>query len=534
MPNRTDLIGPSKQLRRRTLALHGGLLGGLSLVLLACSPQANGEPDEVEEADIESLDSALITRVQGATIASANVDKTKTYLSVRGIDTLETLGALPGALGTLARRVDGVIGSKPADGRFSITEILRMEQPSYIRTLFPEERAALPALWALLETTPLDPTPVNVASLPTFSPVDVSTPATMPIKPPKLEIPTLPAGLQMDARRLEMVVNSDGDVNTITEADIDDPLNDPDPWTADEIDSFKAIKQLFIARAGTTLSYAVNVPAPFSGRSTVATFGTATLEVEQSMRYLESRSLTLFSGDSGPLDTSLVAQRSLRTNLNLPPGQRVVFLDVNSETERLVGGEVQWEFSGTVVAEVWTGSTRTGSYRISVPKITTVDERIDMKNYLDYQLLVAGKPLVKNVTSAAATRPGAGYYQYTAAFTFDLGIVSPPTFVDYTALSRLVTPKSGLMPGRYEISVMGLGTGTCRLEISPEGIVTFTRPGGTPVRAGMYVWTYTKFDAQYPDRLRGLFDPKDSSLTVFFDGRGTLFSGKITDANRTG
>ena len=205
MPTRTEhsvyrKADRSKGASRHKLSLQRGLLGGLSLALLACSPQAGSPqagspqagPGEVAEEDVASLDSALITRVQGSTIASPNVDKTKTYLSVRGIDTLMTLGALPGALGSLAQRVDGVIGSKPADGRFSITEILRMEQPSYIRTLFPEERAALPALWALLETTPLDPSAVNAPGLPAFSPVDLSTPATVPIKPPKLEIATLP------------------------------------------------------------------------------------------------------------------------------------------------------------------------------------------------------------------------------------------------------------------------------------------------------------------------------------------------------
>lgn len=513
-------------------------MGGLSLALLACSPQANPRDvsDEVAEEDVASLESALITRVQGATIASPNVDKTKTYLSVRGIAVLDSLGALPGALGTLARRVDGVIGAKPADGRFSISEILRMEQPSYIRTLFPEERAALPALWALLETTPLDPSPVNAPGLPAFVPVDASSPATMPIKPPKLEIASLPnATMQAHANRLQLVVNSDGDPATITEADIDDPLKDPDPWTDDEIDAFKAIKQLFIARAGTTLKYAVQVPAPYSSRSTVATFGTATLDVEHSLRYNETRSLTIFSGsgDSGSLDVSFVAQRNWRANLNVPAGQRVVFLDVNSETERVVGGEVQWDFSGTVVAEVWSGSTRVGSYRVSLPKLATVDERVDMKNYLDYQLLVGGKPLVKNTTSAAV-RSGSGYQQYSAAFTFDPAYVAPTGYVEGFALNRLVTPKPSLMPGRYEISVPALGTGTCRFEISPEGIVTFTRPGGTAVRANMYVWSWSKYDAQHPDRLRALFDPRDNTLNIFFDGRASVYNARITDANRTG
>lgn len=505
-------------------------LGGLTLTLLACAPQAslNGEAD-----DIASLTSELITRVQGSTIASPNVDKTKVYLSVRSISTLESLGALSGPLGTLARRVDGVIGAKPADGRFSVAEILRMEQPSYIRTLFPDERAALPALWALLETTPLDPTPVNVANLPAFAPADASAPATVPLKPPKLAISTLPSALQTDARRLEMIVDSDGDRETITEADIDDPLRDPDPWTADEIDAFKAIKQLFIARAGTTLKYALQVPAPFSVKNTVATWGGVTLDVEQSLRYEETRGATFFHGSSdSSLDVSLNARRASRAVLNLLPGQRLVLIDINSETERLVSGELSWEFDGTVVAEVWSGSTRVGSYRAALPKISTVDERVDLQAYVDYQLLSGGTPLVKNATTAGV-RYDTYYTQYSATFTFDTTALSRPPGVDAAALDKLATPKSSLLPGRYEMAVSGLG-GTCKLDISPQGVVTFTRPGGSPVRARMYIWSYTKFDAQYPDRLRGLFDPRTNNLNIFFDGSGSLFNSTITDTHRTG
>jgi hypothetical protein len=520
--------------RRFTLqsGLPGGLLGGLSLAVIACSPQGASQPGEDDE--LASLQSELITRVQGSTIASPNVDKTKTYLSVRSIRTLETLGALPGPLGTLAQRVDGVIGAKPADGRFSISEILRMEQPSYIRTLYPEERAALPQLWALLETTPLDPTPVLVSNLPAFAPVDASAPATMPLKPPKLEIPSLPAAVQPQARRLEMVVDSDGDPETITELDIDDPLGDPDPWTPDEIDAFKTIKQLFIARAGTTLKYAVQVPAPFDGSGTVATLGTVTLEIAQSLRYSETRSASFSRGSSdGALYVDLAARRTSSVSVNLGSASHLVLIDINSETERIVSGQLSWEFSGTTVAEVWSGGTRVGSYRLSLPTMAIVDEQIPLKDYVDYQLLVGGKPLAKNVVSASV-RYDSWSTQYSAAFNYFTTALPRPPGADTTALDKLATPKSSLMPGRYEFSVPSLGTGTCKLDISPEGVVSFTRPGGTRVRASMYIWSYTKFDAQYPDRLRGLFDPRTNGMLVFFDGSGTLFNAAITGTHRTG
>ena len=516
----------------RQSTLQRGLVGGLSLALWACSPPADAPPAEQE--DVASLQSELITRMQGSSIASPNVDKSKTYLSVRSMSTLNTLGALPGALGSLARRVDGVIGSKPADGRFSVSEILRMETPSYIRTLYPDEKAALPQLWALLETTPLDPSPIAIPGLPAFSAVDVSTPASMPIKPPKLEIATLPAAVQPQARRLEMVVDSDGDPESITEVDLDDPLSDPDPWTPDEIDAFKKIKQLFIARAGTTLKYAVQVPAPFANTGTVATLGSVTLELAQSLRYDETRWAGFSRGSSDTsLSVDLAARRVSTVNINLGPATQLVLIDVNSETERVVTGQLSWEFSGTAVAEVWSGPTRVGSYRVSLPKVAPVDERVDLKDYVDYQLVAGGKPLAKNVTSASV-RYDSWSTSYSAAFSFDTTALPLPSGVDTTALNKVTTPKPSLMPGRYEFSVPALGATPCKLDISPEGVIRFTRSGGTPMRAHMYIWSYIKFDAQYPDRLRGLYDPQTNNMLVFFDGSGTLFNAPITESHRTG
>ena len=258
-----------------------------------------------------------------------------------------------------------------------------------------------------------------------------------------------------------------------------------------------------------------------------------TLDVEQSLRYEETRSATFFRGSSDTsLDVSLNARRAARAVLNLLPGQSLVLIDINSETERVVSGELGWEFDGTVVAEVWSGGARIGSYRAALPKLASVDERVDLRDYIDYQLMAGATPLVKNATTAGV-RYDTYYNQYSASFTFDTAALPRPPAVDASALDKLATPRSSLMPGRYEMAVSGLG-GACKLDISPEGVVTFTRPGGAPVRANMYIWSYTKFNAQYPDRLRGLFDPRTSNLLIFFDGSGTLFNSTITDTFRTG
>ena len=508
-----------------------GMLGGLALLLGACTPP--GELPAAEDDEPASLRSALITRVSGASIASPNVDKTKSYLSERGISTLDTLGALPGALGSLARRVDGILGAKSADGRFSVSEILRMEQPAYIRTLFPDEKAALPRLWALLETTPADPTPVTIAGLPALSVVDVSTPATVPVKPAKLAIGSLPGVLLAPARRLEMIDDSDGDPETITEADLGDPLGDPAPWTADEIDAFTQIQQLFITRAGTRLNYALQVPTPTQRSVSVAALGPAKLVLEQGIRYEESRSALVLPLDpiSGVV-RALQAQRSAKVRVDLGTASQLVLLDINSETERVVTGDLSWEFSGTAVAEIWSGGARLGSYRLSLPKVAATSDQLQLDDYVDYQLVAGGKPLVRNPVRTVVDKT-VWYTSYRSSYTFDES-ARPPDSVDYTALSVLETPTPSLLPGRYELSVPALGVGTCKLDLSPSGAVAFTRPGGTAMRMILLTGRRKLLKNLYPDSLLVEFDPATGNLNIFFEGASPLFNEPVTDSARTG
>ncbi len=525
------MISAENWSRDRKLTRPLGLLGGLSLLLGACAP--SGESPAAEDDELASQRSALITRVSGASIASPNIDKTKSYLSQRGISTLDTLGALPGALGSLARRVDGILGAKSADGRFSVSEILRMEQPAYIRTLFPDEKAALPRLWALLETTPADPTRVSVAGLPALAVVDISTPATVPIKPAHLAVGSLPALLLTPARRLEMIVDSDGDIETITEADLDDPLGDPGPWTAEEIEAFKQIKQLFIARAGTRLNYALQVPVPAQHSSSVATLGVVKLVLDQGVRYEESRSaLTSYLSPSPGVRKYLQAQRSAKVRVDLGTASQLLLIDINSETERIVTGDLSWEFSGTVVAEVWSDGTRLGSYRLAMPTVAPESAQLDLDDYVDYQLVAGGKPLVRSAVRAR-TDTTTSYTNYLAWFTF-AETTQPPDSVDYIAYGMLETPRPNLLPGRYEFIIPGLSVGTYKLDIAPSGVIAFTRPGDTALRMSLMTGRRQFFSGTYSDSLQIELDPSTGNLKVGFAGASALFDAPITDANRTG
>ena len=86
----------------------------------------------------------------------------------------------------------------------------------------------------------------------------------------------------------------------------------------------------------------------------------------------------------------------------------------------------------------------------------------------------------------------------------------------------------------WELSVPGLGVGTCKLDLSPGGVVAFTRPGGTAMRLNLLTGRRKLFRSVYPDDLLVEFDPATGNLNVFFYGASALFNAPLTDSDRTG
>ena len=494
----------------------------------ACS-QGGGESGADDDA------SDLVGRVPGSSISSPNAKPGKTYLTVRGINSLQQVGALEGTLGTLAARVDGIIANQPADGRFSIQELLQIEKPGFIETLFPAEKAALPQLWELLETTKAKPSFVAAKGQVAFAATDISVGPGL-LKPASLAIASLPVTLQESSRRLELTHDGDADPSTVMESDLAAVIAAPGPYTPPEIDQFRQVQILFLERAGTTLTAKVSVPLPFSNTVTMKTWGQAKLALTQSLEYTETRSNNVprrSGAHDARVDVGIEAHQIYRPEIQLGPNQKLLVIDETSEAER-TSDAAPFEFpvGGNVTIEVWSGGVRLGSYRAKLPALPVKDERTDLSAYADYAFVAGGNPLFRNVVSAKIVY-GNWDNASSVRFTYDVASAPIPALADPAALNAVKTPTGDVRPGRYEITVPSIGV--CEVDLYPEGVVRFTRTGGASTRSRLYMWhDRTKHDLGFPDRLRAIWDPFANYIEVFFDGNVVLFDGALTGSMRKG
>jgi hypothetical protein len=520
---------------RRSVGL--GLLASGLVSLVGCSLSEEPIAPETSSND-------LIGHVAGSGISSPNANKNATYLSARRIDSLTTVGAMTKAQSGLAERVDGIIANQPADGRFSVAELLQIEKPGFIETLFPEERAELPALWALLETSNAAPANVSPSPPMTVAGKDVSTPAGAPIEPASLKIDSLPANLQQSSTRLELTHDSDGDASTVTKDDLNAAIAAPGPYTPADVAAFESVLDLFVARATSTLSAVVEVPAPFTTSTTLASFGAASLSLSETLDYRETRGCTAFSGGGGScgLSVAVSGHHTWSANLAVGANQQAIVLDETSDQERVVaGGTIDFPTAGPVTVEIWSGGSRLGSWRANVPVLGKVDENVDLSKFADYTFIANGAPLVRSVDSAKTD--SRSWYNvhfgnesstsYSASFTYDQAARPASGAVDASALATLATPALPITPGRYEVSAGAAGL--IDVDLYPGGVVRVTRVGtGASMRASLYRWApMTKWDADFSDRFRVILAP-DGELEIFFDGQRPLFDANISTATRKG
>jgi hypothetical protein len=499
------------------MMLRSRSLGVLALLVLAACSAQQAESTTAGESEIISL-------VPGSGIQSPNARTDATYLSVRSIGNLQAVGALPGALADLAARTDGILATQP-DGRLSVQELLQIEKPGFVETLFPEERAALPKLWALMETTNATPAVVTVPDASTISVQDLSTPSTSPIEPSNLAVSSLPSELQRTAQRLELTQDSDGDDATVTKADLAAAIAHPAAYLPSEIETFKQIQKLFLERAGTTLSAKVRVNAPVGTTSTLASWGPAQLSLQSSLDFSELR-----QRDYVNLTTTVTGHVSQRAVVTLSSSVQILMLDTGTEKEALVAsGQLQTD-PGTKTVEIWQNGARLGSYRTTLPALKAVDTNVDLSQYADYTFVLAdGTTLVRNATSSNQVYIG-GSGQYSTNITFSYG--TEPTEVELVPQSTVQstnTPKPIVAPGRYSVPC-GTAEGNVTVDIFPEGILRITRTNGTVQRA---VYRNSQYTLPSGD-LRFNYNPDSNTLQITNSGGTTLFTGPLTGAMRAG
>jgi hypothetical protein len=396
------------------------------------------------------------TIIEGSTIPSQFVDASKHYLTGRRIDTLDSVGALIGTPGSVARRADGIIANLPANGRMEAAELARMENPEIFATLFPEEQMELPKLWAILEA-PFPAVQVNALPL-DLAITDKRVEPSGLVVPPSLLINSLPAEFQTLAKRVQLVFNADANAATIEIADIDNVLVMPQAFTPAEVEQLKAIRLIFIERATSDCEAKVMVPAP-GHQSATTTFGMMSLELTADIAIRERRTLYASGWNAQfGIDADLAA------TLTSPPGGRVVAIELGSGGEFIVeDGRIDTRQSTQLVIERWVNGVREESHDLALPPINSGHKRLDLLPFVDFALVTqANVPLVKYPVDTPAAN--------ATIVDFEYGVTANPNpLVDLNKVASVATPALAIPTGRYSVPLQGLGN--VAMDVYPGSVV---------------------------------------------------------------
>lgn len=424
--------------------------------------------------------------IKGNTIPSQHVSPNKDYLTGRSINSLYHVGALKaGDDYDLAKRADGIIANLPANGRIEAAELARMESPQIFATLFPNEQAALPHLWPLLEAPSgaAMPVPVPGANL---TVTDQSTPPGGLTPPASLPIASLDGGWQQTARRVQLVFNGDADASTIQVADIQSVLADPQAFTPGEVDVLKAILAEFHKRATSFEEAKAELPEP--GTTTKHTaLGMMALDFSSQIAIRESRysqSSPSSSGNWGNLSVGASMQviATSSGSLAAPAGAKMILVSLSDSAESTFDGPQPQLASlavGNFVLERYDSmGARQEAFLLALPGFTAGDKHEDASRFVDYKLVTpSGATLVKNAVMGQSSSDGR---IHRAEFLHELAPNVRPG-VNASAVAATATPWTNLPSGRYEVM---FNTTKVTLDLYPQRVVIGT-VGNTSGRLAM-------------------------------------------------
>ena len=405
------------------------------------------------------------TTIRGSDIPSAYADPNKSYILSRNIANLSTVGALDSVEAPLAKRIDGIIANMPADGQLSLPELVRMENPTIHASLFPEEQAALPTLWKLVEAP--DPNDTVHGPKDNFGVFDDSTPPAAAVPPSSLAISSLATELQAPATRLENLYNSDNDATTVTLADLAQGVANPASFTPTEVTAFGTIQAVFRTKA-VAQSDAKIVLSPGPGQTAVdATLGPAAFHMVGATKVDETR--TVYESQ---FNVTFVATQTLSSTVTLPTGVQLLVINQDTGGETVITtGTVPNLGRGVYVFEAWSNGQRSFSTNAELPTMTA-QTQISLADKLDYTLVSGLQPLVRNLNSSSAMYNG--YYVYTVHYTYDPMTIPPPSGQSQQAVAAVASPTLTIPVGRYSLAQAGANV---KLLVYPNNAVWFNNYG---------------------------------------------------------
>lgn len=452
------------------------------------------------------------TTIKGSDIPSQHVDPNKSYILSRQIATLQQVGAFDVVQDRLALRIDGIIANMPSDKRLHLAELVRMETSAIHDSLFPEEVAALPTYWKMMEA----PTTSDFVVGPdtTFGVVDSATPPGPAVVPANLAITSLAAELQSAATRLQNKHDADGNPSTVQYLDLVNGIAMPGPFTPAEVQAFTTIQAVFRDKAiATSASEIVVSPAPGTYTKDMMV-GPIGLHIEGNTTFTEER-----TNNGSQLLTKLDATQTQITTVALPPNMnaKLVMIDKERIGESTHPAGLISIPGGQYVFELWVAGQRTFHTNVHASDLTRT-QTIDLSDKLDYTLVAGLTPLVRNISSA--TFDGSAI----ARFSFNKTAVNPTAPVNQIALPRVATPVVKIPVGRYTLPNTNI-----QLQVFPNNVLWLVS-NQQGFRLLPVLNPSTLMPARFFNQpMRATFDPATNGLRIDNQGVALTLSASMRD-----
>jgi hypothetical protein len=488
----------------------------LSSLLAACG--SDSDSDIWFPAEDPGGKADVFGTIKGSDIPSQHVDPSKSYILSRQIKTLQQVGAFDMVQDRLALRIDGIIANMPTDGKFHLAELVRMETPAIHDSLFPDEVAALPSYWKMMEAPATNDVVVGPDA--TFGVVDAALPPGPAAVPANLAITSLAADLQTAASRLQNKYDADANPSTVQYPDVLNGIANPGAFTPAEIAAFQRIQIVFREQAVAIAAPEIVVspsPGPYVTNVMV---GPIQLRVDGDTRFDEERTHT-----GTQLQTTLVATQNQVTTATLPQDAKLLMINKGSLGESTSSTGVVSVGAGQHVFELWQNGQRTFHTNVHSPALTRL-QTLDLRDQLDYTLVAGLAPLVRNVVSATGTSSSAN-----AKFNFTKTAVNPTEPINQTALTRTATPILKIPAGRYPIPNVNM-----TLHVYPNNVMWIVTGNATNNNQGFRLLPQAGPSGAPPTRfvhqqLTATFDVATSNLRLINSSVNVTLTAAMRDVN---
>ncbi|MBK8009927.1 MAG: hypothetical protein IPK13_01150 [Deltaproteobacteria bacterium] len=394
-------------------------------------------------------DKLEMVRIQhGSQINSRNVDPGRSYARSRDINLLAAAG-VPAEEIDLLRRADTT--SRTPNGSVEVSELVRMESPRYLETLFPEERALQPSLWTRMEWSQVPAAGPEVTKVLPLSKLvkDVTLEPESIDFGIQLRIAELPEALQRVARRVQLVLNDDANPTTISLEDLKLAERRPVRFSTGDLSAFREIRDVIGAAAraeGHSTEMEARVQVPRVGVETIALphAGRVNLALESVTTLNEER----VEGQ----DPAIQLDRKWSIVSEVPPGHKAVLVNVRNGSGLAFDEGTQRTpvtgFGALYRVELWHGGDRVESSEIKIPAVA--DESRRLPNFTGYTFETPdGSPLARNVVEARRRPDG----HYVARFSYGPVALPPEGVTSAQALIKVESPPITLPTGRYEVKL---------------------------------------------------------------------------------